>query len=249
MKYGYCFLGVVPVRKEPKSTSEQVTQLLFGDFVETIETCDGWTKIRNTADGYEGFVDSRNLLPIARKRKNNYFTTNMFSYIQMDRELIPVPFGVKLIGKDFTIGEHHFQVPHTNFSKTLDFTKENIREIVLPFLNVPYLWGGKSSMGIDCSGFTQIVYSCFGIDLPRDASEQVKMGKEIPSVFAAKEGDLCFFSNEDGRISHVGIFLEKQYIIHASGRVRIDLIDNNGITDHSTREYTHWLQHIRRIFD
>lgn len=247
MKYAYCFLGVVPVRKEPTSLSEQVTQLVFGDYVQVLEIDNGWTKVLNLADNYEGYVDSRNILEIDRRRKNNFFTTGMFSYIQMDRELIPIPFGSKLIGRDFSIGGHHFTITNDHISKIQEFNKENLREIVLPFLNVPYLWGGKSVMGIDCSGFTQMVYSCFGIDLPRDASQQVKHGKKIPSIFAAEEGDLCFFGESEQKITHVGIFLGKQYIIHASGRVRIDLIDNNGITDHSTGEYTHKLQYIKRV--
>lgn len=247
MKYAYCFLGVVPVRKQPISSSEQITQLIFGDFVEILSLKDGWAEVCNINDNYVGYVDSRNILPVERKRKNKYFSTNMFSYIQMDKELIPIPFGAKLLGTNYTLANHHFSLPHKHFSSFLPFSKENLREFVLPFLNTPYLWGGKNPMGIDCSGFTQLIYSCFSKDLPRDAYQQAELGETVPSIFAAKEGDLCFFGEKE-KITHVGIFLEKQYIIHASGRVRIDLVDNNGITDHSTGEYTHSLLKIKRFF-
>lgn len=102
-------------------------------------------------------------------------------------------------------------------------------------------------MGIDCSGFTQVVFSIFGINLERDASKQSLQGKKVKNLSTAKEGDLLFFGKDNKHITHVGIFLEKQYVIHSSGRVRIDFIDNKGIIDHDTRQYSHTLQMIRRM--
>lgn len=247
MKYGYCFVGVCPVRRQAESGSEQVSQLLFGEYVEVKERNESWSRIRNLNDDYEGYIDSRNILAVSRTRKTRYVSTAMYSYMQMDRELIPVPFGAYIIDKKYSLAGHDFEVTGNNFEPLGALTKENIKDIVLPFLNTPYMWGGKSPMGMDCSGFVQVVYSVMGFRLKRDSGEQFLQGDCVENFSQAKEGDLVFFGKDKENISHVGIFLGKHYVIHCSGRVRIDFIDEKGIVDHDRREYSHFLQGIRRL--
>jgi cell wall-associated NlpC family hydrolase len=123
----------------------------------------------------------------------------------------------------------------------------NINYITRQFLNVPYLWGGKTPFGIDCSGFSQIVVRCIGINLHRDAYQQAEQGKVVSFLEEVQTGDLAFFDNEEGRITHVGIMLNSHSIIHASGKVRLDNIDSYGILDAENRNYSHKLRIIKRL--
>ncbi|MCY7361282.1 MAG: C40 family peptidase, partial [Ignavibacteria bacterium] len=125
--------------------------------------------------------------------------------------------------------------------------EDQITEIALKYLNAPYLWGGRSPYGIDCSGFTQMVYKFFGIRLKRDAYQQAEQGRTIDYIDHTQTGDLAFFHNEDGKIKHVGIILQHKKIIHASGCVRIDSIDHHGIYNHDKKTYSHNLRFFKRI--
>ena len=115
------------------------------------------------------------------------------------------------------------------------------------YLNAPYLWGGKGPFGIDCSGFVQVVFRLNGILLPRDAYQQADIGDTLSFVEEGQAGDLAFFDNENGKITHVGILNDAQHIIHASGKVRIDRIDHQGIFHEENGTYTHRLRLLKRI--
>jgi cell wall-associated NlpC family hydrolase len=121
-------------------------------------------------------------------------------------------------------------------------------DCALEFLNVPYLWGGKSVFGIDCSGFVQLVFRLYDLNLPRDAYQQAEIGELIDSK-EARQGDLAYFTNEKGKIIHVGIVLDNETIIHASGRVRIDQLTKSGIYNSDYCKETHKLHFIKRVLN
>ena len=140
------------------------------------------------------------------------------------------------------------------FEHTGNFTYKkpaNVRKVMidqaLKYFNAPYLWGGRSPLGIDCSGLTQIIYKMAGYAIPRDAGQQVHCGKALSFIEETKPGDLAFFDNDEGRIIHVGIIWEKNKIIHASGKVRIDNVDQFGIYNLETKRYTHQMRVMKRI--
>jgi cell wall-associated NlpC family hydrolase len=132
-------------------------------------------------------------------------------------------------------------------SKETEQWRQEVIKTALPLLNTPYLWGGRTNWGIDCSGFVQTVFKLNGIDLPRDAYQQAEHGETLGFLEEAQPGDLAFFDNEAGRITHVGILLGQGKIIHASGNVRIDPIDHHGIIHQEWGKRTHRLRTIKNL--
>lgn len=262
--FGFTYLGVVPVRKENSSSSEQITQLLFGDIIIVLEKTilnnkftDSWLKIRNMSDGYEGWIDERNILvindfnTITKNNYNsyyNYIVSSPIAKIKMDEDIITIPIASKLPDKKFTINGHNFTLIEGNVIHKTKLNPLLISAIALLYLNTPYQWGGKNIFGLDCSGFTQNVFAFAGINLQRDAYQQAKQGKQV-CFEDIQNSDLCFFDNNEGKITHVGIYLGENKIIHCSGKVRIDTINENGIIiKDSENSYSHHLCKIQRFF-
>lgn len=238
MRYGICNLSVVPMRKEASHTSELVSELLFNDIYKIIDENDEWLKIQCMYDSYEGWI---------RKLQHNEITDNELNdFISKEKFIVNVPcihyenmilsFGSKV----FTHVEGTIPL-----SKTLD--TDVLIESAFKMQNVPYRWGGKSIMGIDCSAFVQLCAKIAGYKLPRDVSQQYEFGVTINDLSEAQSGDIAFFENKDHRIIHVGILLSKNIIIHASGKVRIDAIDTTGIFNNELNAYTHYLCKIKRL--
>lgn len=256
--YGICNLSVVPCRAEPSDKSEMVTQLLFGEHFKIIEIQPKWVKIKNAFDGYEAWIDKKQFLSIEQhtyellNSTEAYYSTELIQIISDTKTntLFPIVIGSNLPNLDnneITI-ENNVFLFEGNFIKSFQkFAKDNLLETAMLFLNSPYLWGGRSPMGIDCSGFTQLVYKMNGVKILRDAYQQAEQGETLSFVEEAEPGDLAFFDNEEGRIVHVGIVMDDNKIIHASGKVRIDGFDHHGIFNNDLKTYTHQLRLLKKI--
>lgn len=263
MNYGISELSIIPVRKEPAESSEMVTQLLFGEHFELIEKTENWSKLRLAFDQYEGWVDSKMITPIQESlfidlnKKLQVLANDTFNIVFQEKSysnklIVPgssFPY-CDLDEKSFLIADKkYFYQGKVSENVRIESRRDSIIESALKYFNSPYLWGGRTPYGIDCSGLTQMVYKLNGIVLPRDASQQVKIGAPLTFVEEALPGDLAFFDNEEGRITHVGIIWDRHKIIHASGKVRIDNVDHQGIFNVDEKRYTHKLRVIKRIVE
>ncbi len=251
--FAICNLSSIPLRIEPNDRSEIVSQVLFGEHFEVVEKNNQWSKIKLHYDNYEGWVDSKQYQIIS---KENYDTlckeaiilnSDLVEYISAPNNiLIPITLGASLSflnHNDINIYNYEFEGLKASGIKP----KSSIVDTSYMYLNAPYLWGGKTPFGIDCSGFTQMVYKLNGYKLLRDASQQATQGEVLSFIEESEPGDLAFFDNEDGKIIHVGIMLKDNYIIHASGKVRIDRLDHLGIYNSEINRHTHRLRVIKKI--
>lgn len=257
LSYGVSRLAVIAVRKEPDDRAEQTTQLLFGDHYEVLSYSKDhkWTYISIFADGYQGWIDAKQHHEITKayfdqiNHANFKITTDIAAGILYKKNPITILLGSIVPISNSELFKMEEQFAFNGEAKSLGQKRdyEFLRGIALKYLHAPYQWGGKSPFGIDCSGFTQMVFKINGYFIPRDSSQQLNVGRGIGSFDQALPGDLAFFSNGSEVVSHVGIVLENQKIIHASGQVRIDQLDPNGIVHSESNQATHKLQSIRRI--
>ncbi|MEO6404482.1 MAG: NlpC/P60 family protein [Ferruginibacter sp.] len=241
MIYVQCVLPVAPIRKIADHRSEMTSQFLFGETAEIMEeNAEGWAYIKCTWDGYYGWVRLNQFAKSGRLAKAEEYATDWVNEIIHNKNKMMVPFGSSLYAG--------------NLPRALPISQGNIKEddfkkIAFTFLNTAYCWGGRSVFGIDCSGFAQLVFKLAAISLFRDAHMQAQQGTLIDALHKSTCGDLAFFDEPPGIISHVGILLSPTEIIHASGQVRIDSIDTNGIIHSTTGQRTHKLYSIKRIID
>jgi hypothetical protein len=288
--FGFCNIASIPVRAAASHRAEMVTQLLFGEAYRIVDYQHtlGWAEIETQYDDYQGFIDINQIALMHQsayqqyeKRQWQTAPAPMMIFDKKRNFAFPISAGSTLLLNEenvMRLGAEVFEIQ--------TFTQQgetDIRQIALSFLNTPYLWGGRTMYGIDCSGFTQIVFKIMGKSLPRDASQQAVLGEKITSLAQTQCGDLAFFQNKDGRITHTGLILQsnkvtelqsdeitnqqkaksttnnqinnkstnpqihKSTIIHASGKVRIDLLDEQGIFCLERNEYSHALHSVIRV--
>jgi len=258
-QYGICRVAVAPLRAEASDRSEIVSQLLFGEHVEIIQKEERWWLVQNGYDGYEGWIDFRQLAPVSQ---------DQFAQMHDCHLLAPLSFNNTLTAEDGSLyhlspgsnlpflkdgfcyaGSERYKMgfeAHDN--QKADF-KADVTSTAKFFQNVPYLWGGRNLFGLDCSGFTQTVFKLLGIKLNRDASQQAEQGELVGFLAECKPGDVAFFDNDEGKITHVGIMLSPNEIIHSSAKVKIDPIDDQGIFNKELGKYSHKLRIIKRFVE
>ncbi len=249
MLYGICPLSVVPIRAIADEVGEMTSQLLYGEHFKILEQRKLWCRIRIAFDGFEGWVRNNQITVIAsadyegiENSKNLKYATDLVSFVSDDLGLlIPIIMGSSIQNSEALPYRFEGSATDTKSEKSL------LLKTAVSYLNTPFLSGGKTPFGIDSSGFTQMVYKINGYSLKREALEQSAQGDALSFIEESEPGDLAFFDNSDGVINHVGIIMKDNYVIHASGKVRIDRIDHTGIFNTEIKNYTHSLRVIKKI--
>lgn len=233
-----------------------VSQLLFGEGFEILDSQPKWVKVQLHWDNYVGWIDASTIhaasfSDIDEEEKNFFYCNDVSAIVNssLGKQVITLGSTLPQLKKNkMKLGDTDFSFEGNSLnSSAIEHTETAIEELAKKYLNAPYLWGGRSVFGIDCSGYTQMVLKMLGTKIRRDAYQQADQGMLVNFVDEARTGDLAFFNNEDGKIVHVGMVLSKNRIIHASGRVRIDVLDHYGIYNQQKKSYSHQLRFIKRI--
>ncbi|XLS27676.1 NlpC/P60 family protein [Flavobacteriaceae bacterium M23B6Z8] len=249
MQYGICNLSIISQRAEPSDVAEQVSQLLYGEHFKVLESRKYWSRIRNTFDNCEGWIANNQFEIISEEEyqqielSDSQISNDYTDFISDGKNLVPLVIGscvnaAKLLN-------HSFDGSFARGQKS----REELIKNALFYLNTPFLWGGKTPFGIDNGGFTQMVYKLSGYKLLRDAAQQATQGEPLSFIEESNQGDLAFFDDNEGKIVHVGIIMNNNYIIHSFGKVRIDRIDHTGIFNAEIGRYSHKLRVIKKIID
>jgi hypothetical protein len=248
MLFGICNLGMIPLRVQADDTTELVSQVLYGDYFKVLEKRKKWSKIRLDFDNYEGWIDNKQYQEISEQDYQFLLdhppalSSDLIDFVaDSEGRLTPIPLGSCVSNGAFL--ENKFEGNSTQGIKP----KNALIKSAFLYLNSPYMWGGKTPFGIDCSGFTQMVYKLNGYALLRDASQQATQGEALSFIEESEAGDLAFFDNDEGNITHVGIIMEDNYVIHAHGKVRIDRLDHSGVFNLDTKKHSHKLRVIKKI--
>lgn len=225
-----------------------VTQLLFGEAFEIIEAHEIWSLIRVIADGCKGWITNKQYQSLGERDFLAYqnmpdrFLTDLVDYaVDSNQLLMPLSMGANLKAVNI------MDLSCDGEANAKKLGKRQITQLAVSYLNAPSLSGGKTPFGIDCSGFVQVVYKIAGYPLFREVSQQARQGKALSFIEECEPGDLAFFDNEEGEITHVGMILKNNHIIHASGKVRIDRLDHTGIFKTKINDYSHQLRVLKAM--
>jgi hypothetical protein len=263
MKYGITHLSQIAMREEPAHQAQLVSQLLFGDAYQVEEFVGDWLKIKTLDCGYEGYIDKKLWNEMHEEDAaeyqslKKYLVTDYLIFIKEFETNVTFPV---FMGSSFPYPQDNMlilgnaifvvELPEERiFPKhpSLSDAQSMLLQFASGYLRAPYLWGGRTPAGIDCSALVQLAFKSVNIQLPRDASQQVNHGMQVDFATEWQIGDLAFFDNEEGNITHVGIICGKDKILHASGFVRIDTLDSTGIFNKQLEQYTHRLRTVRRL--
>lgn len=264
MNQGICTWSSVAIRAEASHRAEMVSQLLFGETYAVLDIAPEWLKIATSDCQYEGWISAKQHTALSDPDFQTYqsvpkaivrqLTTRVYN--TNDYAAFPIFMGSTLPAPNeqgiFTLAGIEYAVEDiaavsTAFDQRLADKQDTLLNRAFQFLNAPYLWGGRTPAGIDCSGFTQLLFKCLGVDLPRDASQQISIGENVDFVDEARVGDLAFFENDEGMVVHVGMVCGERQIVHASGHVQVNVLDDTGIFNQYEKKYTHKLRIIKRI--
>jgi hypothetical protein len=257
LDYGICRLAIVTVRKEADQKTEPVTQMLFGDHYEVIETSKDqkWLSVNIISDNTQGWIDKLQHHSISKEyfdqigHTNFKITTDISSTLLYKKSQLTIVMGSIVPISASELFKMEEQFAFNGEAKSLGQRRDFafLKDVANKYLNAPYFPGGKSPFGIDSAGFTQMVFKIAGYQIPRSIQQQWTHGIAFNGIGSALPGDLAFFKGKDGKVNHVGIFIDEQRIIHCSGRVRIDYLMEDGILAAETKIYTHTLAGFRRV--
>lgn len=251
-QFALCRVAIAPMRAEPTDRAEIVSQLLFGDNVVVLQKSDRWWRVRSLHDQYEGWIDFKQVTLVSEPAEIFYLAPphvhNELTAGDGSKYYLAAGSNLPAYKDGFCqVGEERFKLEFDPMYVDFQKPAATVTDLAHFYTNAPYLWGGRTLFGIDCSGFVQAVFKMAGIHLRRDASQQAEQGSTVDFLPHAVAGDIAFFDNEEGKITHVGILLGNDTIIHSSGKVRVDPIDDQGIFNPELQRYTHKLRIIKRF--